>query len=187
MRIASVYSLSPIRFERKKKDEVLVYQRNEIDRLFRELLIRGYVFRAYTLYSKAIRSLKVGDLLTLRKILREMKDLIYLKPEEHVEQNKVRKEEEDRITLVDSSNDLSVSFKYPASVPAFASELFITAHEGEHARRILRMAILKGERAQVLVRVFFRYDSRGRLIAVGGLTSAEVYESTRKKIFEAVA
>ncbi len=185
MRIAAVYSISPLSLEFEKKN-IGVYERNELDRLFRELVARGFLTSAYTLYSQALRSLRTGDIVSTRAILRKMRSLLENRRVKS-EGRKVENSKEDEITLVDESNDTNVSFKSPASVPSFASELFIIAHEGEHARRILREALLKGEKVNVLIRIFYRYDSKGRIIAVGGATTAEIYRLFENRVFEAVA
>ncbi|MCD6546248.1 MAG: hypothetical protein J7K69_06310 [Thermotogae bacterium] len=81
---------------------------------------------------------------------------------------------EQKITLVDGSNDPAVSFKYPASVPADSSFLFIASHERQHVQDIVGRAILEGKIAQVYVRYFTSYDSHGRLIFVGGYTWGKI-------------
>ena len=184
MRISSIH---PVYLrDRLGRKEIITYEKNELDRLFRSLIVRGYITSAYTLYSQAIRSMRSGDYMGLRNVLRKMRNI--LSEPKREENSRIAFEgESDEITLVDGSNDPNVSFKSPASVPAFAAELFITAHEGEHARRILREALLKGKRANVIVRIFYRYDSKGRIIAVGGVTKAEIVERVKDTVFEAVA
>ena len=81
---------------------------------------------------------------------------------------------EEKITLVDRSNDPSVSFKYPASVPADSSILFIASHERQHVQDIIGRAVLEGRIAQVYVRYFTSYDSNGRLVFVGGYTWGKI-------------
>jgi len=87
--------------------------------------------------------------------------------------------EGERITLVDRSNDPSVSFKYPTPVPADSSLLFIASHERQHVQSIIGDAVLKGKIAHVYVRYFTSYDSKGRLIFVGGLTWGEIVDERR--------
>ncbi len=183
MRIAAVYSISPIRLDFKKR-EISSYERGRLDQLFRELVSKGLLSSAYTFYSQALRELESGNVVGFRNVLRRMMEILKERDERKTE---FELSSSDRITLVDRSSDIDVSFKAPASVPVYSSYIFITSHEGEHARKILRKALLEGKKVQVLVRIFYRYDSKGRLIAVGGLTTARVIESVREESFEAVA
>ncbi|SHE59701.1 hypothetical protein SAMN02745164_00761 [Marinitoga hydrogenitolerans DSM 16785] len=83
----------------------------------------------------------------------------------------------DKIYLQDNSPDEAVSFQYPTAVPESASFLFINAHEGEHAREIIKEAMFKGKMAQVYVRYFTSYDSDGRLVYTGGITWGKVLDT----------
>lgn len=88
----------------------------------------------------------------------------------------VDKDEGD-IYLQDNSPDSAVSFQYPTAIPESASFLFINAHEGEHAREIIKEAMFKGKRAEVYVRYFTSYDSEGRLVYSGGVTWGKILDS----------
>lgn len=81
------------------------------------------------------------------------------------------------VYLQDSSPDSAVSFQYPIAVPESASFLFINSHEGEHAREIIKEAMLKGKMAQAYVRYFTSYDSEGRLVYTGGVTWGKIVDS----------
>ncbi|WGS65632.1 hypothetical protein [Marinitoga aeolica] len=81
------------------------------------------------------------------------------------------------IYLQDNSPDSAVSFQYPTAVPESASFLFISSHEGEHAREIIKEAMFKGKMAQVYVRYFTSYDSEGRLVYTGGVTWGKILDS----------
>jgi hypothetical protein len=85
--------------------------------------------------------------------------------------------EEDKIYLQDNSPDGAVSFQYPTAVPESASFLFINAHEGEHAREIIKEAMFKGKMAQVYVRYFTSYDSEGKLVYTGGITWGKILDT----------
>ena len=81
-----------------------------------------------------------------------------------------------RIMLQDRSNDPNVSFKFPAFVPKSSSFIFISAHEGEHVRDIIRKAVLEGKLAMVFVRYLVSYDSEGKLYISGGLTWGKIID-----------
>ncbi|WP_129409110.1 hypothetical protein [Marinitoga lauensis] len=86
-------------------------------------------------------------------------------------------DKDNNIYLQDNSPDSAVSFQYPTAVPESASYLFVSSHEGQHAREIIKEAMFKGKMAQVYVRYFTSYDSEGRLVYTGGVTWGKILDS----------
>jgi len=133
---------------------------------------------ALKLLNSARRLIYSGNIQEVEKLINEAeRKLLNFKRSNNAKDTKERLNNnngEEKITLVDVSSDPSVSFKYPASVPVDSAFIFITSHENQHVQDILGRAILEGRIAQVYVRYFTSYDSKGRLIFTGGYTWGKI-------------
>jgi len=133
---------------------------------------------ALKLLNSARRLIYSGNIQEVEKLINEAeRKLLNYKRSNNAKDTKERLNNnngEEKITLVDVSSDPSVSFKYPASVPVDSAFIFITSHENQHVQDILGRAILEGRIAQVYVRYFTSYDSKGRLIFTGGYTWGKI-------------
>jgi hypothetical protein len=82
-----------------------------------------------------------------------------------------KKQDEDKVTYQDQSNDVGVSFSYPVSMNQYQAALAVQSHEGEHVIIARAEAMMKGENVTTYVSIHNGYDSKGRLITTGGTTT----------------
>lgn len=151
------------------------YLENKIRLLIAQATVNGDVEKI-RLLGKARIMLYSGNTPGAEKLINEAEKTLNVSSSNRkkVDKNVENKEAEDKITVVDASNDPSVSFKYPTEIPADSSFIFIASHERQHVQDIVGRAILEGRIAQVYVRYFTSYDSQGKLIFTGGYTWGKI-------------
>ncbi len=159
MRIA-FYTIPPVRLEKPSK-RVEEYYKSELEKLYSDALRAGVIDEElFDMYSTAVRSLESGKLSTFRRIFQELRV--------KVEERKAKR----------------VSFEY---VPPCLDCAIVSVGEGELALRIMKRGLVNGHREEYFERVFFVYDLRGSLRAVGGIVPVEVLRRAAQEIFIAVA
>ncbi|MBN1799533.1 MAG: hypothetical protein JW822_13240 [Spirochaetales bacterium] len=104
-----------------------------------------------------------------KKLSREQKSIKI----DNNHQEPVEKPKQVKHTYQDVSNDVGVSFTYPAKLTGAQSFIAVPAHEAEHVGRRVSEAVLNGERVMILVSYKIRYDARtGQPYVAGGTTRA---------------
>lgn len=81
-----------------------------------------------------------------------------------------KKQDEDRVTYKDQSDDVGVSFSYPVAMNQYQAPLAVQAHEDEHVIIARADALINDENVTTYVSIHNGYDSKGRLIITGGTT-----------------
>ncbi|MCD6463521.1 MAG: hypothetical protein J7L52_07545 [Thermotogae bacterium] len=149
-------------------------EREELERLLNIFILRG----DYSMVRKLQNALRSGNMMEIRRIIQLAYRALNRPQRKSVPQIRFRRHHggKSRIRLQDRSSDPNVSMKYPIYVDADFTFPFIVAHEGEHARKIIREAVLKGKLAYVFVRYFVSYDSQGRLYFSGGVTWGKIFD-----------
>ncbi len=82
-----------------------------------------------------------------------------------------QKQDEDKVTYQDQSNDVGVSFSYPVAINRYQAPLAVQAHEGEHVIIARAEAMIRNENVTTYVSIHNGYDGKGRLITTGGTTT----------------
>jgi hypothetical protein len=171
MNVSSITSLN--QYDRKQTQ--IEYLENRLRFLIAQATVNGDV-ETIRLLGKVRTMLYSGNTSRAEKLINEIEKNLATPSNSKKRTNKTieNSRTEDEITVVDASNDPSVSFKYPTKIPADSSLLFIASHERQHVQDIIGRAILEGRIAQVYVRYFTSYDSQGRLIFTGGYTWGKI-------------
>ncbi len=158
MRIA-LYTLPKVELPRKDK-RVSEYYRSQLEKLYSDSVRFGRVNRGFLdLYVKAVDYLDSGNLPEFRRVFEDLKKLSKT-----------------------SRNELD--FEY--NPPCFNCAL-ITLSEGEYALKIAKVGLVNGNKDRYFKKVFFSYDSSGRLKITGGIVDVEALKEIFENSFAAVA